>query len=181
MILDPRRYDRRSLTDEQRDFLTKLVSFARLIQQTTYDKCKLLCIGTEQGLYASLAMAYVIDKSQWGTLEPSKKDNNLSLLKATDYWTGKIVEHSYTRIGPAGVTDETVVDRYRSYPTWLDWSLDLTDELTFFQRLQWEPVLNARNLDLQVERMSILQSDSTKWRGRIEALIERYGLWEFDW
>lgn len=167
MYIDPRRYQRTDLTEDQRDFLIRMVSFARLIQQTTYDKCAAVRIPTEVGICASLVLADCIVKSNWGSHPAAKKEDNLCLLIKTDYWRGK------------SATIDGIV--YRSYQSWLDFSLDLTDELTFFERQKYLELLQATNLDAQVEIMSNLQDDPTSYRGRIEEIIERFGLWEFDW
>lgn len=167
MLFDPRRYQRGSYTEEQRDFLSRLVSFARFIQQTTYDKCRATRIETEMGICASLVMADIVVKSDWGTHEIAKKENNLCLLPKADYWKGKCAESG-------GVS-------YRTYSSWLDFSVDLSDELTFFERKKYEELLKAGNVDLQSEILANLQPDPTSYRGRIEELIERCGLWEFDW
>ena len=167
MFIDMRRYGRQGLTAEQQDFLGKLVSFARLIQDTTYQKCAAVRVKSEMGICASLVMAHIIDMSNWGSHSIATKENNLSLLPKSEYWKGKSAEFG-------GVL-------YRSYNSWLDYSLDFTDELTFFERQKYMPLLQASNLDHQTEILSSLQHDSSKYRSRIEEIIGRLGLWEFDW
>jgi len=167
MFIDTRRYERGSLPEEKRDFLVRLVSFARLIQATTYDKCEILRIDSVMGICSSIVMGDIIIKSNWGTHLAASKESNLSLLEKTEYWKGKCIE-----IEGKG---------FRCYPSWLDFSLDWTDELTFYERGKYEDLLGAKNPDAQMDIMSNLQDDPTIYRGRILELIGRYGLWEFDW
>lgn len=166
MFIDPRRFQRAELSEEQSTFLVRLVSFARLIQNTTYDKCKMVRIDSPLGVCASLVMAHIIVRSNWGEHPVAVKESNLSLLEKSEYWRGKsfVYEHK----------------EYRTYNSWLDYSIDLTDELTFFERQKYLPLLTATNLDAQIEVMSNLQDFPASYRSRIEELIERYGLWEFD-
>lgn len=167
MLIDTRRYERHSLAAHEQEFLCKLVSFAQFIQNTSYDKCQMIRVPTTVGLCASLAMADIILVSNWGTHQVAAQYSNLSLLKVNEYWRGK--------------TAEVAGSRYRVYSSWLDYAIDLTDELTFFERTKYLPVLMAKNLDSQVEIMSSLQPDPTSYYGKIGTIIERFGLLEFDW
>lgn len=167
MFVDPKRYKRAELSEEQFEFLARLMPFARLIQEMSVEKCRFVRLPTTMGLAASIAMADIILKSDWGRHAAARKENNLGLLKKTEYWKGRSAE-----IG--GVC-------YRSYSSWLDFSIDLTDELTFYERRKYESLLLATNLDEQLDRFQILFPSTTTSDGRIEDVIERYGLLEFDY
>lgn len=172
MFVDAKRYKRAELSEEQFDFLQRLVPFGKLIQDMTWEKCQLIRVYSPQGICASLVMADIILRSDWGRHVVALKENNLSLLEKTDYWKGKSVD-------VAGKS-------YRTYGSWLDYSIDLTDEMTFFERRKYEPLLSATNLDAQIDQMMLLypevtDPDNTTSSGRIETVIERYGLWEFDY
>lgn len=161
------RYNRNTLTVEQQDFLEKLVSFARLIQKFTHEKALEQQVASVRGIYASLVMAEIIHRSSWGTHVIALKENNLALLEKQDYWRGKSAEHE-------GIS-------YRSYSSWLDFAIDYSDEFTnAFELKKYHKVFLAINLDAQVEIYADLQLDPTSCRGRIEKIIEHFGLWEFD-
>lgn len=164
MILDQARYKRPELEAYQKDFLARLVSFARFIQQQTYEKAILSRISTPAGVLASIVMADIAVTSNWGEHELSKKENNLLLLESGDHWHGKEVEFQNKK--------------FKSYPNWLDFSIDLSDEITFFKRKQYEEVLRTESLESQLIALKNLRT--TDHSGRIEEIIERYGLWEFD-
>lgn len=162
-----KRYNRDSLKPEQQQFLEKLVSCARLIQAFTQEKCWQQGLYAQRGLLASIIMAAIIDASDWGENPIAKKESNLLLLEKQAYWLGKSVE-SKGKL-------------YRSYASWLDFATDYSDELTnAFEIGKHEKVLMAKNLDVQLELFSKLQKNPTKYCGKIESIIEKYGLWEFD-
>lgn len=167
MFLDPKRYKRSDLTQDQMEFLVRLMPFGRLIQKMTWEKCGITRVPSVSGLCSSLIMADIILKSDWGTHRAARKENNLSLLEKTEYWKGRATEID-------GVT-------YRSYSSWLDFSIDVTDEMTFYEKRRYEPLLSASNLDLQIDRLATLHPLDTTYSGRIEEVIEQYGLWEFDY
>jgi uncharacterized FlgJ-related protein len=167
MFVDKKRYKRTELTADQWEFLQRLMPFGRLIQKMSLEKCEMSRIVSPNGMCASIIMADIVAKSAWGTHPVAAKDNNLSLLLKSDNWRGKTVTY----------TDAAGVCSYRSYLSWLDYSIDLTDEMTFFNRRDWEHILNSPNRDIQVDRFGFNNSIS---KNTLEGIMDKYGMWEFD-
>jgi hypothetical protein len=151
------------MTEEQKDFFIKIVPFAQLLQQYTYLKANVGKYKSPSGLFTSLALADILTVSEFGEHKLAKKYNNLLQVPYSDYWYGKPVEYQ-------GVS-------YRNYDTWLEFVIDYSDEVTFYQQQAFAEVLAAKNLDEQIEKFLPY---STMPDGRIEEIIEQYGLQEFD-
>jgi hypothetical protein len=67
---------------------------------------------------------------------------------------------------------------YKTYDNWLDFSIDLADHYVFSNK--YNAVLLARNIDEQLDILSVTDGYSALYCGILEGIIERYGLWEFD-
>jgi uncharacterized FlgJ-related protein len=129
-------------------------------------RIKVESIGIEspRGILASIAAAECIIKSEWGALEVAKKENNLFLLEKEPNTKGKGFEFN-SKI-------------YKIYDNWLEFSTDLSDYYVFSNL--YNDVLLARNLDQQLDLLVNVKDYSNEYCVTIEALIEKYGLWEFD-
>lgn len=67
---------------------------------------------------------------------------------------------------------------YRTYDNWLEFFADLGDYYVFSKR--FDMVLQAKNLDDQLDLLPRLLDYPKEYCGTIELMIEKYGLWEFD-
>lgn len=116
------------------------------------------------GMSSSIAVAECIVKSNWGAHEIARKENNLFLLEKDPFLKSKGVE-----------LDGKV---YRTYDNWLEFSVDLSDHYVFTK--SYDKVLEAKNLDQQLDLLNCVEGYSKDYCGKIETMIEKYGLWEFD-
>lgn len=135
-----------------------------MVQEYTKNKCRLANIDSKSGISASLVCADAIIKSEWNTHKISKKYNNLNLLEANDFWYGKDKDHEGRF--------------YRIYECWFDYAADLSDYFVFSG--QYSNLLLSKNLDQQIDLLSIINDQPSIYRSKIEELIADLGLWEFD-
>lgn len=167
MNIDFKRYKRSELTQPQRDFLQKLVPFAREVQRQTYEKAIAAGLNCKLGLSTSIVMVECILKSNWGKHEIAKKENNLCLLEKGEFWRNKFAMFNRKA--------------YRSYDSWLDFTLDLSDEITFTELATFKDTLEAYNLNKQLDVYPGLNTKIKGYNVIVEDFIEKYGLWEFDY
>lgn len=165
MFIDFKRYKRNSLTQDQKEFLHVLVPFGRMVQDQTKLKALLAGIKSKNGIASSIICSEAIIKSNWNRHKIAEKYNNLTLLESDEYCgiKGKEFEGK----------------RYRYYDSWLDFSVDLSDYYVFSGLYQ--EVLLARNLDEQIDLISLINPTNDKYCDMMLSLIESLGLWEFDY
>lgn len=164
MFINFHKFERVKLSEKQKEFLHVLVPFGRIVQEYTKNKCKLSNINSKYGIFASIVIADVIIKSDWGTHKIAKKYNNLNLLEANDFWYGK--------------TKQVDDKEYKTYDCWFDYAADLSDHFVFSG--DYLPVLISKNLDDQIDSIVLLNEQYPTYHSKIELLIESLGLWEFD-
>jgi hypothetical protein len=121
-------------------------------------------IPSKLGISSCIVSADLILKSDWGTSTIAKKENNLAHLEKSQYWKGKSREYG----GRA----------YRSYANWADFSVDLSDHYVFSGL--YKDVLLAKDLNEQIDLISLTEINPKEYGSKIESIIEEFGLWEFD-
>ena len=99
MIVDTRRYDRHKLNEQQKDFLRSLISFMQLTQEHTKNKSKIIRLDSPYGIFASVAAAECILKSDWGTSLIVDKANNLFFIEKEEGTKGKGFEYKGLILG----------------------------------------------------------------------------------
>jgi flagellum-specific peptidoglycan hydrolase FlgJ len=164
MYIDFKRYERKSLIESQKEFLRCLISFSRLVQEQTQQKYKLITGKDSPGIFASIIIAETIIRSDWGVHKIAKKENNLYLLEKDFYFKGK------------GTEFEGKV--YKNYDNWLDFFVDLGDYFIFSKL--YNNVLEAKNLDAQLDKLLLISGYNKELCVKIEEIISELGLYEYD-
>lgn len=166
-IVDTNRYKRKNLKEDQKEFIRKIVPFAQIMQEKIRDKSDLIGISPSYGIYPSIIIALVITKTNWGKHKLVEKDNNLLLIESDDIWKGKTVRFEGKH--------------YKSYSSWLDFSIDFSDEVTFNQKNKYIEIIKTASLDEQIKKISKLDDSQINFCDIIEEIISDYGFWEFDY
>lgn len=170
-FVDLKKYMRPMLSQREREFLLRIVPVGQFIQLQSYSKAEVQEKLTCHGVFASVATAHCIFKSQWGT-HPASQDkcngsfaNNLCLIESHKYWTRVVVNF-----------EDKV---YKGYKNWREFCIDFTDILAW--NTGYEDVIAAGDIQEQVFLLSLRELDPIAYRSAVEELIESYGLKEFDW
>ncbi len=163
-------YGREELTEQEFQFLYKIVPLARLVQSWTKLKADFAGVRSPAGVYASLLAAEMLLQSDYGR-HPLAQDsynrkysNNLALIPAHKYWKGK--GHEFEGV------------KYRAYKDWRDFAVDYSDFLSFSN--EYVQVLKAPLLLEQVDKFSLTKPNPIEYNREVISIITLLGLEEFD-
>jgi uncharacterized FlgJ-related protein len=165
-FIDTNRYGRSKLLPEEKEFLQKLVPFAELISSQIKEKSDFYGINSPFGIFPSLIIAMIVIRTNWGEVKQVKKLNNLMCLLSDESWKGK--------------TELIEGKKYRSYQSWLDFSIDFSDYVTFFKSKEYTDILLRSSYQEQLDKIANINDSGTLIYANIESIVIKYGLWEFD-
>jgi len=170
-VIDLVKYNRNSLTKHQKEFLEKLIPWARFIQEQTRIKANVFKkIKSPHGIFAGLVIADIIYYSNWGE-HPlaqekyrNKLSNNLALLEANDYWSGKSIKYEN--------------QDYKLFNDWENFSIHYSDLIVFSG--WYSELLKCSRFDEQIFILSLIKPNPVYYNETVKKLIESFNLGEFN-
>jgi flagellum-specific peptidoglycan hydrolase FlgJ len=160
------RINRKSLTAEQKDFLTKAIGLSKTISEWTKEKAVFTRTNIVESIYSVVVLADLIVESQWGshplaqTHYNKRYSNNLALLKADSCWQGKVQRFENKD--------------YKAYQDWLHFATDYSDLLIFSPK--YTKILKTADINEQIRRLAATKKDSATYISKVSLLIYFYDL-----
>ena len=165
-----RRFDRPKLPKEKLDFLQSLIPFGLVVQEQTTLKAEAEGILSPFGIYASVALADMIVRSNWGTVPAAVEASNLFSFKNDSL---PEIRTKTKKLGEDKV-------KYRNFDTWYEFVNYLTNHYVYSGL--YESLLKERSPDRQADLLAefySLQNIDT-YGNILEEIIVDFGLVEFD-
>lgn len=171
MYIDMTCDNRGSLTQNQKEFLERVIPWAKFIQDQTQAKAHVFKnIPSPFGIYASVVLADIIVKSNWGEhplSQPTykrKAANNLCLLEATPEWSNEQIKYEGTE--------------FKLFENFESFSIHYSDLIIFSGN--FKPLLDTASLEKQTQLMGLYNHSLESYNERLNIIISSFGLREFD-
>ena len=167
MIVDTLKSNRSALSEDQKDFLKRIVPWGKFIQFQTKIKGEIFQrLYCPTGLLSSVFIADCIIQSNWQThpVSDMAKGNNLGLLEINPGWVGKKIKFQNKR--------------YKSFDSFESYSIHLSDLIGFSPK--FTTLLSSMNPKVQAQEIGKLREPLISYNDRILSIIDLYELSEFD-
>lgn len=163
------RGNRSSLSQDQKDFLSKIVPLSRLISDWVRDKAIFTRTRIVSPILTCVVLTDIITESNWGThpLAQShfnkKFSNNLALLESDSLWEGRNQDYEGRS--------------YKCYQDWIHFATNYSDIL-IFSRL-YSDLFNTTDPSKQIRVLARYKNNSQLYIPKAEAALDFYNLSEF--
>lgn len=171
MFVDLLRANRSSLTDTEKEFLTRAVDLSVFIQYQTITKARWFRnIQRPVGLKSSVIVADIIHESEWGSHPLSrpryenKSANNLALLTTWKHYHGPSIKYRGKQ--------------YRAYKDTNNFAIDYSDWVGISGL--FDNVLTTSLVEQQIEEFAKVTGRRGSYCARMKDIIETLKLEEFD-
>lgn len=185
MLLSRQHYKSKGLTDQNIDFLERMIPLSRTISSWTRDKAydRDDPIATKYGVFPSVILAHCILRSIWGTHPVAasryegvddttgkpywRHGNNIALIYADESW----LERKRPFIKHGGAV-------YKSYRSIADCAVDFSDIISI--RHRYSRLLLATTIEEQVKALSARAEYPELFKTCLTAIINQMELYRYD-
>lgn len=158
--------NRRTLSEEQKQFLLKVVPLAKTISSWVFAKEDFIkSVPYKNLLSPSLVLADILINSNWGShplaqpFNNKRYSNNLSLLEKNSLWEGKIQKYEGKE--------------YKAYVDWIHFATDYSDLIVFTDQRE---ILKYKTLEDQIKFLTKDRENSNILPSRFLTTLEFYSL-----